>query len=153
MNIIARSVSPPVAPKSRSLEAALTSRNTMNSLNTINPVTSAFTVMEMPRPAPIKMPLQVGARKDPWMLYRGARLAVIQVARGSDHEFKINKSVIRDSLTNLRMQMLRLKERSQHGYCDPTQSNSGISLKVSMNKLNNGQSTVVRTKISWAVIS
>ena len=59
-NIIARSVSPPVVPKIRSFEAALTSRNTSNSLNTINPITSAFTVMEMARIAPAKMPLQTG---------------------------------------------------------------------------------------------
>ena len=77
MNIIARSVSPLVAPKIRSFEAALTSRNTLDSLNTINPITSAFTVMEMARPAPNKM---LGTRKFPWMSYIGARPAVIQIA-------------------------------------------------------------------------
>ena len=138
MNIIARSVSPAVAPKIRLFEEALTSRNTLNSLNTINPVTSAFTVMEMARPVSIKMSPQTGIEILPWMMYIAvARPAVIQIARGNNHELEINESVIRNSSTNLRMRMLRIKERSRHGYCDPIQSNNGISLNVSMNKSNN----------------
>ena len=140
MNIIARSVSPPVAPKIRLFEAALTSRNTLNSLNTINPVTSAFTVMEMARPVAVKIALQTGIEIiSPWMMYiAGAKkVGVIQIARANDHELEIKESVIRNSSTNLRMRILRIKERSRHEYCDPIQSNNGISLNVSINKSNN----------------
>ena len=90
MNIIARSVAPPVAPQIRSFEAALTSRNTLNSLNTINSVTSAFMVMEMPRPAAANMSLQTGTKKSPWTMYGEARLAAIQVTRSNDHELKVD---------------------------------------------------------------
>ena len=47
-NMICRSVLPPVEPKVRSTEvlAALTSKNTLRILNTINPVTRALTTMD-----------------------------------------------------------------------------------------------------------
>ena len=46
MNMICRSLVPPVVPKVRSTEVALTSKNTVTILNTINPVTRAFTTMD-----------------------------------------------------------------------------------------------------------
>ena len=58
----------------------------------------AFIVMEIPRPPLNTMLLQTGTKKSPLMMDIGARLAVIQVARGNNHE-KPNESVIRDPLT------------------------------------------------------
>ena len=48
MNMTRRSLVPPVVPKVRSIEVvvALTSKNTLRILNTIKPVTRAFTAME-----------------------------------------------------------------------------------------------------------
>jgi hypothetical protein len=46
INMICRSFVPPVVPKVRSTEVALTSKNTVMILNTINPVTRAFTAMD-----------------------------------------------------------------------------------------------------------
>ena len=45
MKMICRSLVPPVVPKVRSTEVALTSKNTLRILNTINPVARALTAM------------------------------------------------------------------------------------------------------------
>ena len=45
MNMICRSLVPPVVPEVRPTEVALTSKNTATILNTINPVTRALTAM------------------------------------------------------------------------------------------------------------
>ena len=51
MNMICRSLVPPVEPKVRSTEVTvvLTSKNTLRILNTIKPVTKVFTVMDKAR--------------------------------------------------------------------------------------------------------
>ena len=46
MNMICRSLVPPVEAKVRPTELALTSKNTLRILNTIKPVTRAFTAMD-----------------------------------------------------------------------------------------------------------
>ena len=46
-NMICRSLVPPVEPKVRSTEVALTSKNTLRILNTIKPVTKVFTAMDV----------------------------------------------------------------------------------------------------------
>ena len=53
MNMICRSLGPPVElnePNIRSTEVALTSKNTLRILNTIKPVTKAFTTMDATKP-------------------------------------------------------------------------------------------------------
>ena len=46
MNMICRSLVPPVAPKVRSTKVGLTPKNTLRILNTIKPVTMVFTAMD-----------------------------------------------------------------------------------------------------------
>ena len=46
MNMICRSLVPPVAPKVRSVKVGLTSKNTLRVSNTIMPVTRVFTAMD-----------------------------------------------------------------------------------------------------------
>ena len=61
MNMTCRSLVPPVVPKVRSteVEAALTSKNTLRILNTIKPVTRAFTAMDR-----VKLVIYIGLSQE-----------------------------------------------------------------------------------------
>ena len=61
MNMTCRSLVPPVVPKVRSTEvvAALTSKNTLRILNTIKPVTRAFTAMDR-----VKLVIYIGLSQE-----------------------------------------------------------------------------------------
>ena len=68
MNMICRSLGPPVElnePNVRSTEVALTSKNTLRILNTIKPVTRAFTTMDATKPVIISMFPQGAIKSSP----------------------------------------------------------------------------------------
>ena len=86
MNIICRSLGPPVElnePNVRSTEVALTSRNTLRILNTIKPVTRAFTTMDAAKPVIASLSPQVAPTISP-SSFIIAPSDASQVARGEN---------------------------------------------------------------------
>ena len=78
-NMTCRSLVPPVEPKVRSTEVALTSKNTLRILKTIKPVTRVFTAMDAAKLVRITgIPQVVGtnvvARTDASQVARGDKL-------------------------------------------------------------------------------
>ena len=82
-NIVGRSELPPVAPKFRSSDVGLTSRNTLKILNTIKLITSAFRTMDMARPVTVSVLPQSGTESWPCTRDKGAEPPTIQTARGN----------------------------------------------------------------------
>ena len=71
-----------VFPSVRSSEVvALTSRNTLKILNTINPVTRAFTIMDMTSPVTTNVSPHTAVTTWPCIIDRGETLPAIQIAR------------------------------------------------------------------------
>ena len=84
MNMICRSLAPPVElnkPNVRSTEVVLTCKNTSRILNTIKPVTRAFTTMDAAKPVRIIVDPQ-GAVKNSSCFNDTAPSEASQVARG-----------------------------------------------------------------------
>ena len=82
MNMTRRSLLPPVTPKIwSSAVPVLTSRNTLKILNTINPVTRAFTVIDSVRPVRVRIWLHIVVSHWPCTLCIGATPCAIQMAR------------------------------------------------------------------------
>ena len=100
MNMICRSLGPPVElnePNARSTEVALlTSKNTFRILNTIKPVTRAFTTMDATKPIRFSVGPHGGLKTSPFTIICEP-LPATQIARGdklkSAYQMKI------DSLT------------------------------------------------------
>ena len=87
-NIINQSVLPPVVPKICSSDVGLSLWNTLEILNAIKPITSAFKTMDMERLVISNMLCQAGAEKWPCTGCRGAALlpATIQMTRNNKLE-------------------------------------------------------------------
>ena len=103
MNMICRSLGPPVElnePNARSTEVALlTSKNTFRILNTIKPVTRAFTTMDATKPVRFSGATH-GTKKDSPLTIVYASLPASQVARGDKlkwaYQLKIELTYICD---------------------------------------------------------
>ena len=124
-NMICWSLVPPVEPKVRSTEVALTSKNTLRILNTIKPVTRAFTVMDTARLVIVNVFPQEALENWPCANAVGPSGAS-QVAGGDKFESTLSNE---NRMTDLNMRLPRMTEWSRHGYFDPTRSNNGRSLK------------------------
>ena len=142
-NMIRRNLSllPPVEPKLRSTEvlAALTSKNTLRILNTIKPVTRAFTAMDTTKLVRTNVFSQITPKN--WSCTNVvAPSAASQVARRD--KLKLWTSLSNeDRLTDLWMWWPGMKEWLRYGYFDPTRSNNGRSLKIYVNKTDDSYNT------------
>ena len=128
MNMICRSLVPPVEPKVRSTEVMLasTSKNTLRILNTIKPVTRVFTAMDKAKLVIIIAFVRGALDNWPCTIVT-APFCTSQVASGSKLKSAYQMKI---DLTDLSMRLPRMKEWSRHGYFDPTRSNNGRSLKI-----------------------
>ena len=130
-NMICRSLGPPVElnePNVCSTEVGLISKNTLRILNTIKPVTRAFTTMDAAKLVRVSVGPQLATT------FSSSSIDVVlftvsQVAR-DDKLKSAYQMKIYSKFTDLCMQLPRMKERSQRGCFHPTQSNNGISLKI-----------------------
>ena len=124
MNVICRSL---LFSKGRSTKIASTPKNTLRILNTIRPVTRAFTAMDKGKLIRVTVIPQAGVEYWPCTNVI-APFCASQVARcdklKSAYQMKIAW------LTDPSMRAPRMTEWSQHGYLDPTQSNICRSLKI-----------------------
>ena len=66
MNMMCRSLVPPVEPNVRSTEVVLTSKNTLRILNTIKPVTRAFMAMDTAKHVRISLVAQRTLKDSPY---------------------------------------------------------------------------------------
>ena len=109
---------PPVEPIVREGLAALTSKNTLRILYTIMPVIRAFTAMDKTKAVTFNVTTQAEVKISP-STNVVAQFDTSQVARLGGDKLKSAYYQI-NRLTDLGMQLLRIKERSGHGYFDPT---------------------------------
>ena len=94
-NMICRKLLPLVEPKDLSTEVplALTSKNTLRILNTIKPVTKAFTAMDMAKLVIINVPPQVAIKNWPCK-YVVAPIVASQVARGDKSKLAYQMKIL-----------------------------------------------------------
>ena len=106
-NIICRSLAPPPDDElneprlgDSSAEVALTSKNTLRILNTIKPVTRAFTAMDTPKLATVTGSPQGAFEVWPWLLNVIAASEPNQVARVDNLKSKLAYQKKKDWLTH-----------------------------------------------------
>ena len=114
---------------------SLTSRYTSKILNAIKPVARAFTVMDIVILIGLRGPI------------RSQRLAKWLETMNWNQPINENRL----TPTHLGMWMLKLKEVPQHGYCFPTQSSNGRSLKWFA--WITSKTMFMRTRIAWEMKS
>ena len=113
-NMVCRNLAPPPEPKVRSTEVTveLTNKNTLRILNTIKPVTRAFTAMDKTRLVIVTGTAHCAdavGLSDPSQVARGDKLK----SASSYQTWKEGK------WTDLNIRLPRMKEWSRYGYVDP----------------------------------